>query len=177
MWWGRALFTVRLGNAVRAPRLHTVVRGTPDSGYRQTSTTKINYRKWLTHFPFQGALCFIIGTGPSCFRYFASWSISFSRIKKFQHCGCFGLFLTKKCTMDCGLRTGRRARARRARGGRRRRPPWGGVGGRAEGCPSRPLLLRGSPARRIFSDAAALRYVRWRWVGRARTRDTRHRLG
>jgi hypothetical protein len=26
-------------------------------------------------------LCFIIGTGPSCFCYFASWSISFSRIK------------------------------------------------------------------------------------------------
>jgi hypothetical protein len=35
MWWGRALFTVWLGNGVRAPRLHTVVRGTPDSGYRQ----------------------------------------------------------------------------------------------------------------------------------------------
>jgi hypothetical protein len=33
-WWGRVLFTVRLGNAVRAPRLHTVVGGTPDSGYR-----------------------------------------------------------------------------------------------------------------------------------------------
>jgi hypothetical protein len=35
MWWGRALFTVWLGNGVRAPRLHTIVRGTPDSGYRQ----------------------------------------------------------------------------------------------------------------------------------------------
>jgi hypothetical protein len=34
-WWGRALFTMRLGNVVRASRLHTVVRGTPDSGYRQ----------------------------------------------------------------------------------------------------------------------------------------------
>jgi hypothetical protein len=35
MWWGRALFTVWLGNDVRASRLHSVVRGTPDSGYRQ----------------------------------------------------------------------------------------------------------------------------------------------
>jgi hypothetical protein len=35
MWSGRVLFTVRLGNTVRAPRLHTVVEGTPDSGYRQ----------------------------------------------------------------------------------------------------------------------------------------------
>jgi hypothetical protein len=35
MWWGRALFTVWQRNGVRAPRLHTVVRGTPDSGYRQ----------------------------------------------------------------------------------------------------------------------------------------------
>jgi hypothetical protein len=34
LWWGRALFTVWLRNGVRAPRLHTVVRGTPDSGYR-----------------------------------------------------------------------------------------------------------------------------------------------
>jgi hypothetical protein len=34
MWWGRALSTVWLGNGVRAPRLHIVVRGTPDSGYR-----------------------------------------------------------------------------------------------------------------------------------------------
>jgi hypothetical protein len=33
MWWGRASFTVRLGNVVRAPRIHNVVRGTPDSGY------------------------------------------------------------------------------------------------------------------------------------------------
>jgi hypothetical protein len=29
------LFTVWLGNAVWAPRLHTVVGGTPDLGYRQ----------------------------------------------------------------------------------------------------------------------------------------------
>jgi hypothetical protein len=34
-WWGRVLFTTRLEIAVRAPRLHTVVRGTPVSGYRQ----------------------------------------------------------------------------------------------------------------------------------------------
>jgi hypothetical protein len=34
-WWGRVLFTVRLEIAARAPCLHTVVRGTPDSGYRQ----------------------------------------------------------------------------------------------------------------------------------------------
>jgi hypothetical protein len=41
MWWGRALFTVWLGNAVRAPHLHTVARGTPDSGYRQCSTSQL----------------------------------------------------------------------------------------------------------------------------------------
>jgi hypothetical protein len=35
MWWERTLFTVWLGNGVRALLLHTVVRGTPDSGYRQ----------------------------------------------------------------------------------------------------------------------------------------------
>jgi hypothetical protein len=34
-WRGRVLFTTRLGIAARAPCLHTVVRGTPDSGYRQ----------------------------------------------------------------------------------------------------------------------------------------------
>jgi hypothetical protein len=34
-WWGRVLFTARLEIAARAPCLHTVVRGTPDSGYRQ----------------------------------------------------------------------------------------------------------------------------------------------
>jgi hypothetical protein len=34
-WWGQVLFTVRLEIAARAPCLHTVVRGTPDSGYRQ----------------------------------------------------------------------------------------------------------------------------------------------
>jgi hypothetical protein len=31
------LFTVRLEIAVRVPRLHIVVRGTPDLGYRQLS--------------------------------------------------------------------------------------------------------------------------------------------
>jgi hypothetical protein len=34
-WWGRVLFTTRLEIAARAPRLHTVVRGTPVLGYRQ----------------------------------------------------------------------------------------------------------------------------------------------
>jgi hypothetical protein len=34
-WWGRVLFTARLEIVARAPCLHTVVRGTPDSGYRQ----------------------------------------------------------------------------------------------------------------------------------------------
>jgi hypothetical protein len=35
MWRGEVLFTVRLEIAARAPCLHTVVRGTPDLGYRQ----------------------------------------------------------------------------------------------------------------------------------------------
>jgi hypothetical protein len=35
MLWGWLLFTTRLEIAERAPCLHTVVRGTPDSGYRQ----------------------------------------------------------------------------------------------------------------------------------------------
>jgi hypothetical protein len=39
-WWGAVLFIVRLGNVVRAPRLHTVVGGTPDSGYRQALIAK-----------------------------------------------------------------------------------------------------------------------------------------
>jgi hypothetical protein len=34
-WWGRMLFTMQLEVAVWAPRLHTIVRGTPVSGYRQ----------------------------------------------------------------------------------------------------------------------------------------------
>jgi hypothetical protein len=33
--WGRVLFTARLEIATQAPCLHTVVRGTPDLGYRQ----------------------------------------------------------------------------------------------------------------------------------------------
>jgi hypothetical protein len=33
-WRGRVLFTARLEIAARAPCLHTIVRGTPDSGYR-----------------------------------------------------------------------------------------------------------------------------------------------
>jgi hypothetical protein len=33
-WWSWVLFTVRLEIAARAPCLHTIVRGTPDSGYR-----------------------------------------------------------------------------------------------------------------------------------------------
>jgi hypothetical protein len=35
-WWGWVLFTTRLEIAMRAPCLHTVVRGTPDSGYRHS---------------------------------------------------------------------------------------------------------------------------------------------
>jgi hypothetical protein len=34
-WWGRALFTTRLEVVAWSPRIHTVVRGTPVSGYRQ----------------------------------------------------------------------------------------------------------------------------------------------
>jgi hypothetical protein len=34
-WWGRALFTTQLKIVVWVLRLHTVVRGTPVSGYRQ----------------------------------------------------------------------------------------------------------------------------------------------
>jgi hypothetical protein len=34
-WWGRVLFATRLEIAAWAPRLHTVVRGTPVLGYRQ----------------------------------------------------------------------------------------------------------------------------------------------
>jgi hypothetical protein len=34
-WRGRVLFTARLEIVAWAPCLHTVVRGTPDSGYRQ----------------------------------------------------------------------------------------------------------------------------------------------
>jgi hypothetical protein len=34
-WWGQALFSTRLEIAAWVPHLHTVVRGTPVSGYRQ----------------------------------------------------------------------------------------------------------------------------------------------
>jgi hypothetical protein len=34
MWWGRVLFTMRLEIATWAPCLHTVIRGTPVSGYQ-----------------------------------------------------------------------------------------------------------------------------------------------
>jgi hypothetical protein len=34
-WWGRSLFTTRLEITTWVPRLHTIVRGTPVSGYRQ----------------------------------------------------------------------------------------------------------------------------------------------
>jgi hypothetical protein len=37
-WRGRVLFTTRLEIAARAPRLHTVVRGTPVSGYRHSQS-------------------------------------------------------------------------------------------------------------------------------------------
>jgi hypothetical protein len=33
-WWGQALFAMWLEEAIWTPRLHTVVRGTPDSGYQ-----------------------------------------------------------------------------------------------------------------------------------------------
>jgi hypothetical protein len=35
-WQGRVLFATQLEVAARVQRLHTVVRGTPVSGYRQT---------------------------------------------------------------------------------------------------------------------------------------------
>jgi hypothetical protein len=34
-WWGRVLFTTQIEIVAWAPSLHTVVRGTPVSGYRQ----------------------------------------------------------------------------------------------------------------------------------------------
>jgi hypothetical protein len=41
-WWGRLLFTMRLEIAARALCLHTVVRGTPDLGYRHASFSIID---------------------------------------------------------------------------------------------------------------------------------------
>jgi hypothetical protein len=40
MWWGQALFITRLEIDARVLRLHTVVRGTPVSGYRHKLSTK-----------------------------------------------------------------------------------------------------------------------------------------
>jgi hypothetical protein len=34
-WWGRVLFIACLEIDARAPHLHTIVRGTPVTGYRQ----------------------------------------------------------------------------------------------------------------------------------------------
>jgi hypothetical protein len=47
-WWGRSLFTTRLEIAAWVSCLHTVVRGTPVSGYRQCP----NYLKryWTIFF-------------------------------------------------------------------------------------------------------------------------------
>jgi hypothetical protein len=42
-WRGRVLFTVRLEITARAPCLHILVRGTPDSGYRQTLISPFFY--------------------------------------------------------------------------------------------------------------------------------------
>jgi hypothetical protein len=41
-WRGRVLFTARLEIAERAPCLHTVVRGTPDLGYRQSQLVDLS---------------------------------------------------------------------------------------------------------------------------------------
>jgi hypothetical protein len=45
MWWGRVQFTARLEIAAWAPCLHTVVRGTPDSGYQQWPLGPPQWRK------------------------------------------------------------------------------------------------------------------------------------
>jgi hypothetical protein len=42
-WWGRALFAALLKIAAWTPCLHTVVRSTPDSGYRQCPTRLIKF--------------------------------------------------------------------------------------------------------------------------------------
>jgi hypothetical protein len=42
-WWGRVLFTTRLEIAAWAPRLHTVVRGTPVSVYRHDTYSEISF--------------------------------------------------------------------------------------------------------------------------------------
>jgi hypothetical protein len=51
-WWGRSLFTTRLEIAAWVPRLHTVVRGTPVSRYRQEGTPVLGYRQtWFRSHP------------------------------------------------------------------------------------------------------------------------------
>jgi hypothetical protein len=48
-WWSRVLFTTRLEIAARAPCLHTIVRGTPDLGYRQKLSPRSSL--WPTSAP------------------------------------------------------------------------------------------------------------------------------
>jgi hypothetical protein len=43
MWWGRALFIMRLEIDARVPRLHTVVRGTPVPGYCDAPNFELNF--------------------------------------------------------------------------------------------------------------------------------------
>jgi hypothetical protein len=43
VWWGRVLFATRLEIAAWTPRLHTVARGTPVSGYRHYCCLVANY--------------------------------------------------------------------------------------------------------------------------------------
>jgi hypothetical protein len=51
MWWGRVLFTARLEIVAWARYLHTVVRGTPVSGYRQYCCLFLSlFRSALCHF-------------------------------------------------------------------------------------------------------------------------------
>jgi hypothetical protein len=49
MWWGRVMFVTRLEIVARAPRLHTVVRGTPVSGYRQSRRYLCNINSVNVH--------------------------------------------------------------------------------------------------------------------------------
>jgi hypothetical protein len=61
-WRGRVLFTARLEIVARAPCIHTVVRGTPDSGYRQWPSGppqgRIRAYRWGQSFDRQLARCF-----------------------------------------------------------------------------------------------------------------------
>jgi hypothetical protein len=58
------MFTVWLGNAVWAPCLHTVVRGTPDSGYRQLANVifpmKTKFLKYWREIPLLYSFAFIL---------------------------------------------------------------------------------------------------------------------